>query len=178
MGKLDTTSNFLDLGLIQRFWRFVRRGKQHECWLWTGNCHKHGYGVITASGRTYPRAYLAHRVSYAIANGGFLPDPDQNILHLCDTPPCVNPRHLRLGTHLDNMLDAHQKGRLGRHPNSKAALAAIHATRRAQEYCKHGHLLSGSNLAVYQLPSGRLMRQCRSCNVRRSREYKHNGQHS
>ena len=52
---------------------------------------------------------LAHRVSFAIHRH----DPgDQCVLHKCDNPVCVNPAHLKLGSQIDNILDASAKGRL------------------------------------------------------------------
>ena len=56
----------------------------------------------------------AHRVSFAIAQGIEVSDITGEVIHSCDNPPCCNPRHLREATHLENMLDAAQRGRMGR----------------------------------------------------------------
>ncbi len=56
----------------------------------------------------------AHRYSWELANGPIpLTDNphDTCILHRCDNPPCVNPAHLWLGTHKENMQDKGKKGR-------------------------------------------------------------------
>lgn len=76
-----------------------------KCWLWTGATNEHGYGKLSANGSWR----LAHRVSWNLSNGE-IPDNLQ-VLHRCDTPACVNPAHLFLGTHADNMRDMKQKGR-------------------------------------------------------------------
>lgn len=85
-----------------RFWGRVN--KTDGCWLWTGWALNSGYGE---HGRA--RRMLAHRYSYALANG---PIPKgQLVLHKCDTPLCVRPDHLFLGTDADNMRDRWTKGR-------------------------------------------------------------------
>jgi hypothetical protein len=67
-----------------------------------------GYGVFRINGRVE----RAHRHAYAHANGLQLSDINGKvIMHTCDNPPCVNPRHLVEGTHLDNMKDMFAKGR-------------------------------------------------------------------
>jgi hypothetical protein len=75
------------------------------CWLWTGATVASGYGTIWDSGKTVK----ASRLSWRLANG----DPGRlHVLHRCDVPRCVNPKHLFLGTHEDNMADRNRKGRM------------------------------------------------------------------
>ncbi len=78
-----------------------------DCWLWIGGDTGNGYGRIRRKGG---KKILAHRLSWELHNG---PIPDGLcVLHKCDTPPCVNPDHLFLGTQKDNIQDAFKKGRL------------------------------------------------------------------
>ena len=90
--------------LRARFARFVSRDPG-GCWLWTGAKDRDGYGVI-ADGR---RTLAAHRVSYELHNRA-LP-PGSLVMHSCDTPACVNPAHLSVGTKRTNALDMTRKGR-------------------------------------------------------------------
>lgn len=77
------------------------------CHLWTAAINKTGYGIFNDGIKT--SASLAHRVSYALYVG---PIPEgMAVLHRCDTPTCVNPKHLFLGTQADNMRDMAQKNR-------------------------------------------------------------------
>lgn len=92
--------------LVSRFWPHVDKSAGPDgCWLWTGATNNKGYGMLNNRGKVS----LAHRVSLELRNG---PIPGSlEALHKCDNPLCVNPAHLRLGTHKENMQDSKDKGR-------------------------------------------------------------------
>lgn len=79
------------------------------CWLWTGALNNMGYGMLMVNGKRM----LAHRASYEV-NVGPIPD-GLFALHACDTPSCVNPNHITLGTQTDNMRQAAARGRIRSH---------------------------------------------------------------
>lgn len=91
--------------IVDRFMLKVK--KTDSCWLWTANKNKIGYGYFWM--KVANRQLLAHRVSYELFVGsipcGLL------VCHKCDNPSCVNPNHLFIGTHLDNMNDMFNKNR-------------------------------------------------------------------
>lgn len=92
-----------------RFWAKVRKTK--SCWLWTGGPKNFPYGYIgyTLRHKKNKRCYV-HRFSWELHNG---PIPTGLLVcHTCDTPKCVNPAHLFLGTSKDNLQDASRKGRM------------------------------------------------------------------
>jgi hypothetical protein len=77
------------------------------CWIWQGNKDTCGYGVI----KLHQKGLKAHRVMWEIANQRTI--ENLYVLHKCDTPACVNPDHLFLGTPKDNAIDRSRKGRSG-----------------------------------------------------------------
>lgn len=87
------------LPLSERVKRFANTGSCDECWLWTGAMTK-GYGML----RINRTSMYAHRASW-IAFRGNIPE-GMHVLHKCDTPLCVNPDHLEIGSHAKNMKDA------------------------------------------------------------------------
>lgn len=93
-----------DLAVRNKMFQLTKRTP--TCWLWVGYKHSQGYGRLKINGKMV----LAHRVAYALSQG----DPGElDVLHSCDNPACVNPDHLSLGTHQDNMDDMNAKGRHG-----------------------------------------------------------------
>jgi len=89
---------------IERFMTKVNKA-ENGCWLWTAYRMKNGYGLF----RTPEKHVLAHRASYRLFCGTL---DERDVMHACDTPACVNPAHLSLGTRKENMQDAKRKMRL------------------------------------------------------------------
>lgn len=103
----------------ERFWERVSLPfgtTDDDCWEWIGRKGRRGYGVFGSNSKRES----AHRLSYRLHRGaiprGLL------VCHHCDCPSCVNPHHLFVGTHSDNIRDACRKGRPlrgSRHPRAK-----------------------------------------------------------
>lgn len=87
----------------------VIRSLKTPCWEWTGLKGKSGYGAVFFRGKIW----RTHRLSWFIKHGK-IPDKIE-ICHDCDNPPCLNPAHLFMGTHLENMQNAKHKKRLVSH---------------------------------------------------------------
>lgn len=85
--------------LAQRFAAKVNYGRPNECWLWQGSKNNTGYGQIRDDGQ---RTILAHRAAYQLTYKQEIPE-GLCCLHKCNTPLCMNPTHLVLGTQMDNM---------------------------------------------------------------------------
>ena len=104
---------------------FEKIQKTDSCWFWLGYIDKNGYGRLS-----YDYHHIRmNRYSYEIHKG----EVPQGMLvcHTCDNPRCVNPDHLFLGTHKDNVQDMINKNRRfklqlgGKPPITKELIASI-----------------------------------------------------
>lgn len=116
-----------DASLERMFSDRVMWVPESGCAIWVGPINSSGYGRI--------RDAYAHRVAWEVVNG---PIPQgMNVCHRCDTPACVNPSHLFLGTHQENMWDSAKKGRARQpsprygveHPRSRLSTEDVQALR-------------------------------------------------
>jgi hypothetical protein len=89
----------------ERFWSKIEKSNDNSCWLWMASTDSLGYGGMNWKGKRQK----AHRIMWILTYGE-IPN-NLEVCHSCDNPPCVNPKHLWLGTHQDNMDDMNKKGR-------------------------------------------------------------------
>lgn len=88
--------------LTEKHWNKIEITGPDSCWEWTGSQAPGGYGQV----RVKNKLYRVTRIMLAWVDGIEIPDRNVFILHSCDNPPCVNPLHLRWGTHKENVKDA------------------------------------------------------------------------
>lgn len=97
--------------ITDRFWQKVDKNTTSGCWEWRSSIRGNGYGAffthLHPEGR---KCHGAHRYSWGLFNGA-IPE-GLLVLHKCDNRICVNPDHLFLGSHVDNMQDCAAKGRV------------------------------------------------------------------
>lgn len=105
--------------LEYRFWSKVDIKGPDECWDFIGATNPDGYGKFWLNGKEIK----AHRLIWEVYNGREVPI-GKLILHKCDNPSCVNPKHLYCGDHADNMKDMYSKRRGAKVIHGKAILSA------------------------------------------------------
>lgn len=132
------------LRMAPHFWSRVEvRKSWDECWEWTGPALPFGHGRYdSVAGKT------AHRFAWALENLA-LPPKSAVVRHLCDNPPCCNPRHLLLGSQQDNVQDMVDRGRAN----------------WSEDVCRNGHPRLGNQRIR---PDG--SRRCRLCDEALSRK--------
>ena len=123
-----------------------------DCIEWSGSRQSSGYGRVWIPG---VGTRGAHRVAYVEHHGLTLDDIEGEVIRhfVCSNPPCVNPEHLRRGTHADNMQD---RVRDGNHFQVSKA------------HCPSGHEDTPENTYLYESSRG-TARMCRACNRERQR---------
>ena len=151
----------------ERFHLQCRTHKQTGCWIWVGHIGSRGYGRIKVNRKTKS----AHRVSYELFVGE-IPD-GMFVCHSCDTPACVNPDHLFLGTPKENSADMMRKWRdlqrIGEHCSTaklttEQAKAISASSVPVKEIAKEFGL---SLSAVYRIRSGKTWSRAINANQRR-----------
>lgn len=144
----------------ERFWEKVN--KTDTCWLWLGAPNRGGYGSIYINGvDTY-----AHRYSYQLHYGS-VPD-GLDVLHTCDTPLCVNPAHLFVSTHKDNMDDRDNKGRGNPQQGERSGQAKV-----TEDIVRKIHLDYANGLTQTQIADGLPISQAQVSNILNDKAWKH-----
>ncbi len=143
INKLNFSVPITDV-IRERFMSFVSI-QPSGCWLWAGRLDP-DYGRFTVHGVTIRCPRAAWLVLRGPIPDGFEPD------HLCRLKPCVNPDHMELVTHLENI----RRGDAGKHLSDRT-------------HCPQGHPYDEAN--TYLNPNG--SRKCRICraamNIRKRR---------
>lgn len=135
------------LSVQERFERYIYYSID-GCHYWLGGLSKYGYGKFTIN----KKSVVASRAAYQIYIG---PIPNGLLAcHRCDNPGCVNPDHLFIGTHQENLNDMSIKGR------------------HLMDKCKNGHPLTSDNLYInIDRMRNKTNRRCKTCAKNRAVEW-------
>lgn len=122
--------------ILTRFWSKVE--KTNNCWVWKGYKTNDDYGRFMINGKII----YAHRFAYELLRGNI---PQGLILdHLCRNPACVNPSHLEIVTHKQNILRG----------------VGLCAQNAKKTHCPQGHEYNEEN--TYRKDGGRWCKLCKS----------------
>ena len=131
------TGRFLAVPAAERVWALVV--KTDGCWLWRGRHDKDGYAQFSVDGRTVRTARFLYELLREPVDSKLVVD------HLCRARCCVNPYHLEVVTHAENIYRG----------------VGVAAQNKRKTHCKRGHKLSVDNLLAHPLSLG--YRACKQC---------------
>jgi hypothetical protein len=103
--KRQNCSITSNIYFLEYFWNNVEISKEDKCWNWKGSTDRFGYGRSCFLCKVYKAHQMAYRIAYGDIQKGMC------VLHKCDNTSCCNPKHLWLGTQLDNIHDMVKKNR-------------------------------------------------------------------
>lgn len=147
----DRSNRFLDKVEIDE--------EEDECWWWIGAVNSSGYGQFAY---TKTKIISAHKIMWALVkNDGYLSEPKDHVMHLCDNKVCVNPTHLMLGTPAENDQMAVDRG-------MKKSIGEIVGRPVLKRYCRHGHRRTPEN-TIYKSKNGYRYPLCHPCVLEQSR---------
>jgi hypothetical protein len=126
------------------------------CWIWKLSTNEKGYGLV----KIKRKLYKTHRLSWLIYRGEI--PQGLCVLHTCDTPSCVNPNHLFLGTQQDNMKDCLTKKRFNPNRGEKVSsskltskqVMEIRNSNDIQENLARKYNVSQANISIIKLRQG------------------------
>lgn len=133
---------------MDRFWKKVEKRSGDECWEWQGGKTPNGYGSFRFNGS----AENTHRMSWRLTHGEI--PKGLCVCHKCDNRKCVNPNHLFLGTHKENLEDMWSKGRGRRgddHSSSRLNSLQVRVIKRLLEWGTLYQREIGSVFNVHQM---------------------------
>lgn len=152
---------------MERLLQRVEPDTNGGCWLWTGAMTADGYGTVSVSGRMT----RAHR--WAVALDG-RDATGKVVMHKCDTPLCVNPAHLTIGTPADNVADMIAKGRRRgvtgwkfKLPPGSRSGPLHNRFGKLKLACKNGHAFTPENTGVGKDGARRCLACCRARSLAR-----------
>ena len=130
-----------------------------DCLIWPGALNSGGYPVTWENGK----AVYAHRVIIEAK-------PGEVVMHTCDNPSCVNPRHLKLGFPKDNSKDMTNKNRQAKGEscgNSKLTELEVFGIRSMQDVApEQARMVLPQNTMTEWIWTGSLMFFARVCKLR------------
>lgn len=155
MNRPQTHAPEYDFWTMNRLLRSSRDDADTGCRIWLGQTNKPGgYGRISYRGKQWRAHRLAYTLLWAQIPAGL------DLMHSCDNPLCINPNHLRPGTHAENIAEAYQKGRKfvpqgPRHPRFRLSEEqAAEALESSEPVADLAARFGVSKSMIYRLKSG------------------------